>query len=378
MKRIEFITRLNDDGEVVLYDNRYLEGAEVLKIPEGVKHIESDFWSAKKTLKKVILPDGLKTIGSHAFSDTRITEIKLPSSLEKIGDNAFANCRYLTDISIPDGVHTIGSEAFKLCAQLKKVALPKNLKSIGMNAFSQSGIEEIVLSCSLERFAYAFSSCDSLKKVTVEKGVKEISDSAFSYCGALKEVVLPDGLEEICESAFSCCEALEKINVPFGLKSVAENAFWKCPKLPHSYGALSLSEEHVIDGNGLQNLSIETFVICKGTEVIEENAFKGCEKLKMIFIPKSVKTIGKNAFEGCKAVNIYCEGEPQEGWVDEPEKTVEEWVSVPDGWIDYQHNKMGSHYEKVKRVERNSYNPERRPVFVNVSREEFLKLLAED
>lgn len=50
-------------------------------------------WHADKSVKQVIIGDGVTTIGSSAFSD----------------------CDSLTSVTIPNSVTTIGSSAFELC-----------------------------------------------------------------------------------------------------------------------------------------------------------------------------------------------------------------------------------------------------------------------
>ena len=60
-------------------------------------------------LKKIILPDSIKTIESNAFNGcTSLSNIKMPYYLTDIKDNAFYNCPELKSIKINDLVKTIG------------------------------------------------------------------------------------------------------------------------------------------------------------------------------------------------------------------------------------------------------------------------------
>lgn len=63
------------------------------------------------SLRSVVLPDTLRSIGDSAFFYTNISEIILPYGCESIGNAAFSFSTLQT-ISIPDTVINIGNEAF--------------------------------------------------------------------------------------------------------------------------------------------------------------------------------------------------------------------------------------------------------------------------
>ena len=63
------------------------------------------------SLKKVILPEGVTTIGDGAFSFADITEIVLPTTLEIIGNDSFRSTE-ISMLSLPQGLKTIGMTAF--------------------------------------------------------------------------------------------------------------------------------------------------------------------------------------------------------------------------------------------------------------------------
>ncbi len=64
-------------------------------------------------LKKVSLPNDLKTIGYEAFAECESLEsINLPYNTKTIGENAFYNARKLKEITIPRSVENIADEVF--------------------------------------------------------------------------------------------------------------------------------------------------------------------------------------------------------------------------------------------------------------------------
>ena len=85
------------------------------------------------SLKKVILPEGVTTIGNGAFSFADITEIVLPTTLEIIGNDSFRSTEIST-LSLPQGLKTIGSNTFGWCYSLSTLFIPSSVESIGMNS----------------------------------------------------------------------------------------------------------------------------------------------------------------------------------------------------------------------------------------------------
>ncbi len=74
-----------------------------------------------------------------------------------------------------------------------------------------------------------FSSCLSLKTVTLPDTVTEIDNEAFYHAG-IEKLVIPDGVTRIGQSAFSHCGHLTDILIPASVTEIAENAFTECPK----------------------------------------------------------------------------------------------------------------------------------------------------
>lgn len=72
-----------------------------------------------------------------------------------------------------------------------------------------------------------FDSVNTLKKVTIEAGVKEIGSWSFQNCIALEEVVFEGDsqMEVIGHYAFRGCTALKKIDLPASVKLIGAQAF---------------------------------------------------------------------------------------------------------------------------------------------------------
>ena len=95
-----------------------------------------------KTIKKIIVSNGIESIENGAFGATvNLREVVLPNTLLNLQD--FQYCLALNTITIPDSVINIGASAFCRSA-LTTITIPSNVKNIGRGAFSYCvGLKEI-------------------------------------------------------------------------------------------------------------------------------------------------------------------------------------------------------------------------------------------
>ena len=75
--------------------------------------IPASFDLFKSSIKAVVIPNGVTSIGYSAFSGcTSLTSVNIPNSVTSIGDSAFSGCTSLTSVDIPNSVTSIGDSAF--------------------------------------------------------------------------------------------------------------------------------------------------------------------------------------------------------------------------------------------------------------------------
>ena len=89
-----------------------------------------------KEVTDLVIPEGVKKIKDYAFEDgTCITSVTLPQSLTHIGSHAFTDCR-MTSVVIPENVCYIAENAFAwLSTKLQSVTLGRGVMRIGEDAF---------------------------------------------------------------------------------------------------------------------------------------------------------------------------------------------------------------------------------------------------
>ena len=312
----------------------------------------SSFYAYNTAVKKIIVEDGITSIGSSAFRGcTALTEISIPSGvksivyyafrdctslqtvtfgensqLESIGTSAFDGCTALTEISIPSGVTRIDSDAFSGCTSLQTVTFGENsqLECIGSYAFyGCTALTEISIPSGVTSIgSYAFYGCTALTDILVHKdntaysssdGVLYNKEQTILICcpAGKKSVTVADSVTSIVDFAFSGCTSLQ--TVTFGensqLESIGTSAFDGCTALTEisiPFGVKSIVYSAFRDCTSLQTV---TFGENSQLESIGSGAFDGCTALIEISIPSGVTRIDSSAFRGCTSLQTVTFGE---------------------------------------------------------------------
>ena len=166
--------------------------------------------SHSASVKKLVVEDGITSIGNDAFSDCEsLVSAELAEGITSIGDGAFTGCYDLEKINIPNSVTSIGYDAFDSCWTLPSLELPSGLSKLESSAVSFTAIKEL----------------------TVPHGVKVVDSYLAAYNDNLTTVTLEEGVEEIWHRAFWGCEKLNNITIPRSVKKIEGEAFLECPSL---------------------------------------------------------------------------------------------------------------------------------------------------
>ena len=172
-------------GEFLIENKKLIEytgNSEVVKIPKGVKVIDDIVFRDENKIRKIVMPNTVRTIGKEAFySCERLTEIKFSKKLTKIGDYAFSNCARMKKYNLPKTVKSICKCAFRWNYSLKTVNVPKKVKTIKFATFEDCvNLKKVNMKSvtSIER--RAFCGDKKLKKVKLNKKVK-VGKKAFLF-----------------------------------------------------------------------------------------------------------------------------------------------------------------------------------------------------
>lgn len=160
------------------------ESIDKVVVEEGVTSI-GNYMFYNTLAKEFVLPHSLTKLGNNAMAyTTNVTKWDLPFGLKTIGTYAFSNAKNIESINIPDTVTSIGSRAFQGCSVLRSIKIPYSVSSIGSYAFYQctdlSEVKFQSLTSTVNIANYCFLGCNSLKSIAVPMNAA-VNVCSFGY-----------------------------------------------------------------------------------------------------------------------------------------------------------------------------------------------------
>ena len=201
----------------------------------------------------------------------------------------------------------IEKEKKRLIGGWEDSVIPDDVEIIDIYAFRDSKIEEITIPGSVKEIcAFAFQDCKNLKSVKLNEGIKGIHEGAFVGT-KIEQVTIPSSVEKIEGGAFVKVDvALADGNANFRLDGnclieVETNQL----VIADRNGLIPMGTK-IISKNVFYATDVASIEIPKSVEEIEDNAFRGCKKLKSVKFNEGLKKIGSSTFEcsGLETVDI--------------------------------------------------------------------------
>ncbi|MCD8388137.1 MAG: leucine-rich repeat protein [Bacteroidales bacterium] len=159
------------------------------------------------------------------------------------------------------------------------------------------GVEYDVVEIGAEAFSQS-----SITTLSIPSSVREIKDDAFSYINTLTEVTIAEGLEIVGQCGFWSCDNLPILQLPRSVKSCdimvvstrTTDLRAYIPVYNYDYGLMAAP------------LDAEEFELADNCTGSEPNAFAGCDKLKVVKLPRAFAEVGNKSFAGCTSLtDIY-------------------------------------------------------------------------
>lgn len=209
--------------------------AEPLLLPEGIKKIGS-YACYQYINVKPVLPESIEEIDSKAFYNSHFLEIEIPDQIKTIEEGTFSGNHELTTVKLGTGVDTIENNAFENCSSLNNLEGEEKVTSIGKFAFSGcSKLDEFTISDSLDSLGEGAFNNTKIKVFHVSENqpnYKEVNHSLVSKDGkklvciaAANEnetIVFPEGITTLMPYSLSCSSV--KITIPDGVTDIEEKA----------------------------------------------------------------------------------------------------------------------------------------------------------
>lgn len=235
------------------------DGSGVLTVPAGTEVAGKVIISADVE----VIPNG---IFDGNYSVTSV-EFATGSKLREIQARAFMGS-YIENISFPASLEVIGAQAFQF-SRLKTITFVKSGNAV-----------------TVDKLAFADNS--NLKTVTTNGRLSTVGEAAFSNDSKLSKTVDLEGVTAIGTKAFYGCESLDYIEIPDTVTIIEESTFENCKTLGNGYSGTYRGSDAVRLGNGVTT--------------INDAAFKGCNSLEQIILPKNVSVLGRDVFSGCTSL----------------------------------------------------------------------------
>ena len=211
-----------------------------------------------------------------------------------IDANSFALMTGVTAVAIPATVDTVGYDAFRNCSALKRIDITSltswaniDFKNERSTPFSNAGVgmylnnqpvTEVRIGGTVGIIKpFVFQGIGSITNLTIDEGVRQISNTAFKNCTGLVSVTLPNSIDSLGLDVFNGCSALVKANIPAKVKVISGGLF---------------------SGSGLTSI-----VIPDNVYLIDNQAFQNCASLKSVNIGSGVKKLNLMVFDGCSQLD---------------------------------------------------------------------------
>ena len=305
---------------------------------------------AKDDIKRVIIEDGVTSIGEYAFSDHyNLYEIQIADSVVSIGEGAFQWCNSLLSLTLPEHITSI-PEIMCSLADLRYVYIPAGVTVINDGAFYYTSLIEIefggteeqwnnvVIKNNNDKISDAHmvfnhenvlsetqsGSCgDNVTWKLTTDGTLTISgnghmdsyqeapissygtpnnygDSSdhpwFKYRSKIKKIIISSGVVSVGEFAFFDCFNCTSLEIQNGVTTIKEAAFAFMPittlSIPDS--VVTLERDNFYNCGALQEI-----ILSDNITVIDYNSFEYCQNVKSLDLPNNLKIIKNSAFYGC-------------------------------------------------------------------------------
>ena len=214
IESLKFGNGITSIGERAFANCANLKGT--IEIPAKVTEIPSYTFSNCYGVTGIVLPEGLKTIGQHAFNGCSAEELIIPASVTTIGSFAFGKYAFggedepdvnLGVVKFVDGKEPIDvGEEILGKGVIDLLYIGRQARYGETNGWQTSAEIKMLEVGQLEELPeYTFADAD-IASISLGTTLKKIGGNSFTCCKKLKTLSIPSNVQEIGDHSFTDSE----------------------------------------------------------------------------------------------------------------------------------------------------------------------------
>ena len=336
---ISILSKIGDYDNIVAIGNNVFENNKDVKtvnIDKGIKHIGDNAFNGCSELSNVVellaegnseytIPSTVETVGSKAFTNTSIKEIKLYKNTnikeDSFNSDTIINCdgyKYkVVNIDEQIGLEIVGydSEEIKNATNLSLPKESNGLKviSVANKVFSGINAENIEISTSIIKIGDgAFKDNTKVKNLVINSDNINIGTEAFRGCTELTSVDIKGKVNAIGDRAFYSCDKIGdtiKLSRSSIDSKISQSAFNNSP-----ITIIQIGDDYVYSFASEDTIKLVSYIGGESTPTIPETinqnklttigagAFRDNAKITKVSLSNNIETIEDNAFFNCTSL----------------------------------------------------------------------------
>lgn len=245
-----FDSRDNSCAIINSRTNELIVGSANTIIPTSVTKLGRWAFTKRKKLKHITIPKNIRSIGFQCFYDCEnLTSVTFEDAecLESennglsINISVFGNCKSLKDILLPNRLDSIGEAAFAGCKKMRKIYIPSRVQYIGGYLFAKSPRMKSVVVSSDNKNYDSRNRCNAIieknsnnlvatcQTTEIPNDLTAIGEGAFKEVN-VDNIIIPDGVKSIGNCAFGS-SGTHNITLPESMDKIDILSFYNCNKL---------------------------------------------------------------------------------------------------------------------------------------------------
>lgn len=172
---------------------------------------------ANLTLRKLVLADGVKEIGSGSIWATEITSLKLNSKLEVMHEACISGAK-ITELVLPASLKEFHPIAIFNAFYLSQLSFDGENEKYEIR-------EGLLIEKASNSLVFMPNGWHGGKNVTLPAGISKVTRKALYNDIFVEQIIFGEGLQEMGVSALSQCHSLRYVDLPSTVTTLQNNAF---------------------------------------------------------------------------------------------------------------------------------------------------------